>query len=310
MEILLIIAGVIILFFGGESLIKGAIHIAKNLKISALLVSSVIIGFGTSMPEMVVSVSAVFKDASDIAIGNVVGSNIANVLLIIGIAAFISPFCIKDKSINRDVLVMILAATLLLVFSFFANLSLFSGMLFMLILITYISYSYHLDKMVDKHNVEQKIDEGRYLNIYVSCGFAVVGLLLLVLGSWLFLEGAIAFARRFDISEEVIGLGITAVGSSLPELVTILIAAIRKNGAIAASGVIGSIIFNILSIVGVISIIDDVDIPANMINIDLPLSVAIIAVFALFLLKGWSFNRKVGLIFIGSYAIYFYKLFV
>jgi cation:H+ antiporter len=310
MEIILIIAGVAVLFLGGEFLIKGAIHIAKNLKISELLVSSVIIGFGTSMPEMVVSVSAILKGASDIAIGNVIGSNIANVLLIIGVAALISPFCIKNKTINRDVIMMMMASILLLVLGYLNKLNLFSGILFITILMAHISYGYYLDRKISKHNVEQKIEEGRYLSIYASCGFAVAGLLLLVIGSWLFLEGSIAFARRFNISEEVIGLGITAIGSSLPELVTILIAAMKKNGDIAASGVIGSIIFNILSIVGVMSIISDVQIPANISNIDLPLSVAVTAIFSLFIIKGWNFHRKVGLFFVGSYVIYFYKLFV
>jgi cation:H+ antiporter len=310
MEIILIISGIITLFLGGEGLIKGAVHIAKNLKISELLVSSLIIGFGTSMPEMVVSVSAVLKGSSAIAIGNIVGSNIANVLLIIGVASLISPFRIKDKKIRRDVFMMSLASVLFIGFGYLNILNVFSGILFLIILITHIFYSYKLDRRVDKSNVEKKIEEGKYLNIYLACGLSVAGLLLLTLGSWLFLEGAITFARKFNISEEIIGLGIMAIGSSLPELATILIAAIKKNGNIAASGVIGSIIFNTLSIVGVVSIIDKVSISENILNLDLPLSVLIVLIFALFLSKGWNFGRHVGLVFVTSYVVYFYKLFV
>ena len=310
MEILLILAGIVILFFGGEALIKGAIHIAKNLRISELLVSSVIIGFGTSMPEMVVSIIAVFKGSPNIAIGNVVGSNIANILLIIGIAAVISPFTITQKAINRDIFVMTLATILFFYFSVFSKLTILSGILFISILIFYIAYSYHIDKRASQASVDKKLDQGKYLNIYIAAIFSIAGLLLLVLGSALFIEGAISFARKFGISEKSIGLGITAIGSSLPELATIIVAAIRKNGAIAAAGVIGSIIFNIFSIVGVMSIISEVQIPKAIINIDIPLSAIITLFFAFLLLRGYSFNRKIGVLMLLSYAIYFYKLFV
>ena len=313
MDILLILSGLVTLFLGGESLIKGSIYIAKNLKISNLLVSAVVIGFGTSMPEMTVSVNAMIKGSPDIAIGNVVGSNIANILFIIGICAVIRPITIEAKSIRKDVWVMMAATIILFILGFALKIDFLSGLFMLAILITYITYSYLSDKKSltkkDIKNIEQDLSVTKTPNIYFSIVIAFLGILLLVLGSSLFLNGAISLAQKFNISESVIGLGMVAVGSCLPELSTALIAAIRKHSNIVISSIIGSNIFNILSISAVISLIDDVYLPKQMANFDLSLLLLLTLIFSFILLKNITFNRIIGSVFLASYVVYFYALF-
>lgn len=308
-----IISGLIILFLGGESLIKGSISVARHMKISQILVSSVIVGFGTSMPEMTVSIDAVFRNTPDIAIGNVIGSNIANILFILGIAAVISPLSSKGILIKRDIWVMLAATLLFCVFALFGALNFIEGVFMIIVLISYITYSYFEDKKKSAHlnNNDHQSDEGEIKNLTLplSMLFCIIGIVCLILGSSLFLNGAIAIANIFNISQEVIGLGIVAIGSCLPELSTAIIASYRKHGNIVIASIVGSNIFNILSIVGVMSLIREITVPAPILTFDLWVLVASTLILSMMLFKGWRLNRIVGSAFLLTYILYFYILF-
>ena len=312
-----IISGLVILFLGGESLIKGSISVARHMKISQILVSSVIVGFGTSMPEMTVSIDAIFRNTPEIAIGNVIGSNIANILFILGISALISPFYLKVELIKRDVVVMLAATFVLCLFGMLGSLNFIHGICMILLLIAYITYSYFEDKKRSSCNAnsqnisstDSEIEEVKNLNLPISILFCIIGIGLLIAGASLFLTGSISIANRFNISKEVIGLGIVAVGSCLPELSTAIIASYKKHGNIIIAGIVGSNIFNILSIVGVMSLMREITIPDNIVKFDLWVFLGSTLALSFMLLKGLRFNRFVGFGFLATYIVYFYALF-
>jgi len=314
MELLLVLAGIIVLFIGGESLIKGTVSIAINLKISKILVSSVIVGFGTSMPEMTISLQAMFQGSPEIAIGNIIGSNIANILLIIGLCALISPFSFKNLSSRRDIYAMLISIAVYFIFDLTGKVTFFNGLLMILGLCCYIIYSYFHDKKnfkdEDIKNIEQDLGMSQPYNIWKSFAMAIIGILLLVAGSSLFLKGATSLAQRFHISEEVIGLFVVALGSCLPELATSIIAALRKHTSVIVSAIVGSNIFNILSIGGAISLVEDVNIPSHIAMIDVPFLLITTCIFAFLLIKGVNFSRLYGLLFTATYVVYTYLLFI
>jgi cation:H+ antiporter len=313
-DILSILFGLVILYFGGESLIAGSISVARNLNISKILVSSVIVGFGTSMPEMTVSIGAVLKDSPEIAIGNVIGSNIANILLVLGVAATISPICLKKDDLNKkDVLVMLISTIILCLLGFLGIIGFFEGAIMLIILTAYITYSYLQDKKnfskKDVEEVESDMGFANNLNLPLSAILSLAGIILLIIGSSLFLDGSIGIAERFNISKEVIGLGIVAIGSSLPELTTSIVASIKKHGNIVVAGIVGSNIFNILSIVGVLSMLEAISIPTEILRFDLWIFLSTTIILSFMLLRGIRLGRNIGLIFLTAYVSYFYVLF-
>jgi cation:H+ antiporter len=312
-DILTIISGLIILYLGGEALIKGSISVARHLNISRILVTSVIVGFGTSMPEMTVSVEAMLKGAPEIAIGNVIGSNIANILFILGISAIISPFCLKDKFIQRDVVVMLISTIILCILGSLGMIGIIQGLFMLVILASYITYSYLQDKNnfsnKDIKNIDSDLGFVKNFNLPLSILMSLIGVGLLIVGSSLFLDGSIEIANKFNISKEVIGLGIVAIGSCLPELTTVIVASIRKHGNIVIASIVGSNIFNILSIIGVISVIDDVVVPEHILKFDLWIFLTATIILSYMLLKGLKFSRKIGSVFLMTYILYFCTLF-
>lgn len=313
METLSIITGLLILFLGGEFLIKGAISVAWHLNISRILVSSVIVGFGTSMPEMTVSVGAMVQDSSAIAIANVVGSNIANILFILGISALISPIILKDKFINRDIFVMFFATILLVVLSFLDIIGFMTGLIMLIALVSYITYSYFQDRdnfsSKDIKTIGKDLGFVKNANLLTSIIVCALGFTILIIGSSLMLDGAISIANHFQISEEIIGLGVVALGSCLPELATATVASYRKHGNIVVASIIGSNIFNILSIVGVMSLIDSIKMPEHILKFDLWILILITSIISIIFFRRIKLGRILGLIFLMSYFFYFYKLF-
>ncbi len=314
MYILEIITGPIILFLGGEILIKGSVSLAKHLSISQVLVSAVIIGFGTSMPEMVVSVDAMIKNSPEIAIGNIVGSNIANVLLIIGLSAVIFPISLKNIFINRDAVVMLVATILFVFFSAFnGEINFFEGVLMLAILAVYIVYSYSQSSSNASDKEFKNIESGLWffseLSLIFSVVFCVIGFAFLIAGSSLFLNGAIALSNKLNISKEIVGIGIVAFGSCLPELATSIVASYRKNGNIVIGSVVGSNIFNLLSIAGIIALIEDVLIPARVLQFDIWVFLLVMILFFVMIINKITFKRSYGFIFILSYSTYLGALF-
>lgn len=312
-DILLIIGGLVLLFFGGEALIKGAVALARNFGLSKLLVSAVVVGFGTSMPEMTVSVGAALRGAPDIAIGNVVGSNIANILLIVGVAVILSPIIMRAASVRRDTIVMLAASIALCGLAIIGEASLISGLLMFLALITYIAWSYHQDRQsgtVTAEHIGEDIEGEVHLNSMKAGLYAFVGLGFLIGGASMLVEGAIAIARGFGISESVIGLTIVAVGTSLPELATAIVAAYKKHSDIIIGNILGSNIFNIFAILGITSMIAPIPIQGQIAAIDVWLMFGVAIFLSLYLLRGIKIGFLSGMTMIAAYIFYMVWLYL
>lgn len=306
-DILMILGGLVLLFFGGEALIKGAVSLARNFGLSKLLVSAVVVGFGTSMPEMTVSVGAALKGASGIALGNVVGSNIANILLIVGIAAILCPILVLGQAVKRDTFVMLGASLALCGLALTGTINFLAGLLMFSVLIGYIIWSYRQDKNgadATSQHIEEDIEGEQKLAPLKAGIFALGGLGLLIVGAYILVEGAVSIARGFGISEAVIGLTIVAVGTSLPELATSVVAACRKHGDIIIGNILGSNIFNILSILGVAGMISPIPVAAQIARYDVWVMLGVAILLSAYLLRGLTIGRGSGIVMVLAYCGY------
>ncbi len=302
-DTLMIIAGLILLFVGGEFLVKGSVSLARNLGLSKVLVSSVIIGFGTSMPEMTVSVGAALKGSSDISLGNVVGSNIANILLIVGVAALICPILVEDKKIRRDISMMLFATVILCALALYGVIGLVSGLLMFSFLLAFIFYCYQQDRSSKAVEVTSGNEE-IILPLSKSSVYSLSGLVLLIGGAYMLVEGGISLARNFGLSEAVIGLTIVAVGTSLPELATSMIASLKKQGDVVIGNILGSNFFNILAILGITSMIKPVIIIEQIMNFDLWVMLGVAIFLSIFLWVPFKINRIIGSFMVLLYVSY------
>lgn len=300
MEYLLVALGLAGLFLGGEFLVRGSVAVARGFAISPLLIGLTVVGFGTSTPELLVSVDAAWRGLPDIALGNVIGSNIANILLIVGVAALVWPIAVSGASLRRDLAVMLAAALVLLPFFFLGEVSRLAGALLVAGLATYLVVAYRAGRAAPEPDTE----DGPSLTTGKALLVVAIGLVALIIGARLLVDGAVTIARDFDISEAFIGLTIVAVGTSLPELATSLIAAFRRQSDIAIGNVVGSNIFNILGILGVTALIAPVPVASRFLSFDLPVMIAASLALALLLLARSWVGRVSGLVLLAAYAIY------
>ncbi|MBT3229847.1 MAG: calcium/sodium antiporter [Candidatus Marinimicrobia bacterium] len=245
-----------LLFFGAEWLVRGGSLLAKQMGVRPLIVGLSIVAFGTSMPEFVVSLIAnVFEDSSTIAIGNIIGSNVTNIGLILGVSGLIFPITIHFKQTYKGLIFLLLISLLLYGLSLDGSVSRLDGLLMVLILIGYIWYLYG-----HPNEVPLESEEDEYGTRLKNISLVLAGSVALSVGAWLFVKSAVWIAEEFDIPKMVIGLTIVAVGTSLPELATSLVAAFRKHGEISVGNIIGSNIFNILFIMGGVGFIKPLDV--------------------------------------------------
>lgn len=295
-----IVGGLIGLFLGGDALIKGAVAVAEGLKVPKLVVGLTIVGFGTSMPELLVALQSVAKGAPDIAVGNVVGSNIANILLILGFGALIYPVATTAQGLKRDMVVVLLASAALCYLAWTGLVPRWAGIAMFAALLVYLLVVYLLSP---KQEPEDLQDTPR-----LSAGWAVIyicfGLLLLIGGAHFLVDGATTVARQFGVSEAVIGLTLVAVGTSLPELTVTIISAMRRHSEVALGNVVGSNIFNILAILGITAMVTPLPVSADFLQVDLPLLMGSALVLAVLILRGKPIGRVWGLIFLLGYAAY------
>ncbi len=259
MMYLLVLGGLLLLFIGGEALVRGSVSVARKLNISELVIGLTLVGFGTSVPELVTSLQAVDRGAVGIAIGNVVGSNIANIFLVLAIAAIVSPIVVHPSALARDGTVMLAATALLCGLLWFDQFSRVAGFVLVALLISYLTFSLIADQRrpsapAELHAAEAESIEVHY-GLVTGLLIAVAGLVGVVIGANLLVTGAVSLARSFGISETVIGLTIVAIGTSLPEMATAIVAAYRKRADVALGNIIGSNIFNILGIVGITALV-------------------------------------------------------
>lgn len=312
-----LILGFIILIGGADVLIRGAVGLSKKLKISPVIIGLTVIAFGTSAPELFVSVGAALKDTSGLAIGNIVGSNIANILLILGVSAFIHPIKADDKkSFFKDYLFLIVATFLLIIAVLKGEISRLFGIGFITIIGLFLFYSYISIKKTRKREAEAMKDEIKEYeslkqnSYFLIFSFITIGLVGLFYGSELLIKSSVSIARMFNVSEDVIGLTIVAFGTSLPELAASVIAAIKHHNEIALGNVVGSNIFNILLIIGVTVLIKPISVSDQIANFDIWVMLAATLALPIILLLGKKINRIFGAAFLVAYYIYLYALYI
>ena len=261
LDALFIILGAVLVLWGADRLTEGASEIARRLKITEIVVGLTVVAMGTSMPEFFVSMMSAVKGTSDLAVGNVVGSNIFNTLLIVGVTAMVAPMTISAGTVKKDIPFAVLASMALLVFAYNGEISrldaalLFVG--FIIFMVVTVKGAKTQPQTVPDAG-EQVAQPA--MKRWLACCYSVLGLACLVVGSNLFVDGATSIARTFGVSDAVIGLTIVAGGTSLPELATSIVAAKKGKSAIAIGNVIGSNVFNILMILGVTGLILPMDI--------------------------------------------------
>lgn len=264
MTYILFALGLLGLFFGGELLVRGASAVARHFGLSPLVIGLTVVGFGTSAPELLVSVQAALAGSPGIAIGNVVGSNIANILLILGISALIAPLLIPARKLWRDLSFMLLATATLWIMLAGGEITRLEGVLLLAGLAAFLVTAFVTGKSEDDDTPQSDTPQWK------AWGLTIAGLVVLVIGARLLVDSATEIARGFGISEAVIGLTIVAVGTSLPELATSVIAAIRKQTEIAVGNIVGSNIFNIFGILGLTAVLAPIPAEARFAAIDMP----------------------------------------
>lgn len=311
-DITLMIVGILLLYLGGESLLKGCIDIADTWKLPKIFVSTIIVGFGTSLPELVVSLRAAFAESPDLVLGNIIGSNTSNILLVLGIAVLIGPFTIQKQLISKNVAWLCVSSMLLFIMCMFDAIGFYSGVLLLAVLCFYFIHVFFHNTQASEQVFDHTIADsatGMTFAPWVSYLLCVVGLLSLVGGGHLVVEGASGLARSLAIPEVVVGLSILAVGTSLPELTTAVVAALRKHSDVVVGNILGSNIFNILIVLGLTSCIKSIKVASQIVQIDI--WVMLISVFALgyMLLRGRVFSRKVGVFFVIAYFLYVVSIF-
>lgn len=300
MDYVYVAVGLVCLFLGGEALVRGSVGIAQRLSMSPLLIGLTVVGFGTSTPELLVSVNAAWRGVPDIAIGNIVGSNIANILLIMGITALVWPIRVSGSTLRRDTGVMIAAALALVPIFLFGEIGRLAGASLLVGLIAYLGWAYlRPGDAPDDLPSDDKVPSSIVAILWVLAGFVA-----LIFGARFLVDGAVSIARGVGLSEAFIGLTIVAIGTSLPELATSVVAAMRRQSEIAIGNVIGSNIFNVLGILGITAVIKPVPVADRFLAFDLPVMVAVSLLVAVLLLKMPVIGRAVGLAFLGGYGAY------
>ena len=302
--------GLFLLAWGGDAMVNGSVALAKRLGVSSLLIGLTLVGFGTSTPELLTSLIAVYKHSPGIAVGNVVGSNIANILLVLGMAAFIVPVKIDIKAFKRDGAFLAVATVGLIIALIIGKINFVMGAILTALLILYVAYSYYSDRKEQKRRkaAETQIPQEAKAPLFWSLVKAVGGIAMTILGAKLLVDNSIILAREWGVSEAVIGLTVVAVGTSLPELATSVASSLRGQSAVAFGNVVGSNIYNALFILGVTALFMPVTVPDSMAP-DVVLMTLVTAVLIGVAFWKKQFSRSVGFAFLCAYAGYTYYLY-
>ena len=304
--------GLVLLVVGADVLVKGAARLAASFGIPSLVVGLTVVAFGTSAPELAVSVKAAFAGEAELAIANVVGSNIVNVLLILGLSALVLPLTISKQLIRQDVPIMIGLSALLAYFVLDGEIDRMEALLFVVGLACYTFFLFWQGKKQGVESVDDEVDEmlKQPHPLWQNLLFVAIGLALLVQGSSWMVDSAVQLATAWGISEAVIGLTIVAVGTSLPELMTSVMAAIKGERDIAVGNVVGSNIFNILCVLGISGLVSPTPLlaGAQMASLDIPVMLAVAVLCLPFFFAGATLNRVEGALFLTAYAAYTWYL--
>lgn len=320
---LMIIGGLVLLVIGGEMLVRGSVRVAERMGVSPLLIGLTLVGFGTSTPELVTSVQAAMIGSPGIAVGNIVGSNIANILLILGISAMIFPLAVQSNALRRDGAVVIASALLMAAAAMSFGLSRPVGIVLVALLVGYLAYAYRQERVAsvgvnhtaafERAEAMEETDPalrprapgaGGPMAWVIPILTALAGLAIIIIGGRILVDGAVDLARAIGMSETVIGLTIVAVGTSMPELVTSVMAALRRHADVAVGNILGSNIYNILGIGGLTGVISPTVIPPEMLRLDLPVMIGASILLFFFARSGGRISRVEGGAFLALYAAY------
>jgi cation:H+ antiporter len=308
--VLFLIAGLVLLVWGAELLVRGASRIATAVGISPLVVGLTVVAFGTSSPELAVSVMSAFKGQADLALGNVVGSNIFNVLFILGLSAAITPLIVAQQLVRFDVPVMIVISFLALILGYDNSISRLDGIILFAGAIAYTVFLIRQSRKESSAAVtaeyEQEFGGKTPGSLWKNILLVVIGLVGLILGSKWLVSSAISIAQHFGVSEMVIGLTIVAAGTSMPEVATSVVAALRGERDIAVGNVVGSNIFNILCVLGLSSIIapSGIEVSAAALRFDIPVMIAVAVACLPVFFAGYLISRWNGIAFLAFYIAY------
>jgi cation:H+ antiporter len=308
--LLSLVAGFVLLVLGGEALVRGAVATATRLGLSPLFIGIALVGFGTSSPELVTSLQAAFAGSPGIAVGNVVGSNIANILLILGVGALLLPVICEPKAFYRDGTVVGVSAVILAGVVMVGHLDRWTGLAFVAALLGYIAFTYikesrSPDEAAAIHEAAAALPlSEKPMGLPLALAFAIGGIALTIFGAKLLVDGAIELAATAGISEAVIGLTVVAVGTSLPELVTAVVAALKKHGDVAFGNILGSNIYNTFGILGITAAVHPLDVPFEIIEFDIWVMLAATVMLLFFAVSGWRVSRREGAVLLGLYVIY------
>lgn len=304
--VLFFLLGLAVLTAGAEVMVKGASRLARAIGVSPLVIGLTVVAYGTSSPELAVSVISSYRGQADLALGNVVGSNIFNVLLILGVSAIITPLAVAYRIVRLDVPLMIFLSVMLYILGYSGQISRWEGLLLVFGTIFYTVWTIRESRKENRSSEDYEPPPGFLASPIVNLMVVLSGLGMLTLGSHWLLNSAIAFAKVLGVSELIIGLTIVAAGTSLPEVATSVIAAIRGERDIAVGNIIGSNIFNIMSVLGIASLVapNGIQVSDAALNFDIPVMIAVaVACFPIFF-NGFVIKRWEGCLFLGFYAAY------
>ena len=299
MVYLLLLVGVLLLLIGGDFLVKSAASLAKKLNISPFLIGVTVVSFGTSAPELIVSLKAAFNGSSGIAIGNVIGSNVANLALVLGITVLIRPVVIDSKKLQFAWFSMLVASLMFFGFSLDGILDRLDGFFLITGLILFLILSI---RMRDDSFADEELEKTLKTNLIPV--YFILGATGLYYGSELLVDNAITIAKSFGISEFIIGVSVVALGTSLPELVTSVIAILKGQSSISVGNLIGSNVFNIFAVLGITSAVNPLEADSFLIAIDLPIMLGVTLLTGVFLLISKQLGRIEGLLLITIYILY------
>ncbi len=309
MTFLFLAAGCVLLFLGGEMVVRGAVALARRFDVSPLVIGLTIVGFGTSLPELLVSLNAALQGAPGLALGNVVGSNLANMMLILGTAALVHPIAVDPQAVRRDGLAMALFTALCILLGLDGSCTAVEGAGMTALLLLYIGLTLRRGMQADDaaarlHREEAEEVTGLPQRLWAMSAVLLAGFAAVGIGAELLVEGARALAAAAGVPEEVIGLTVVAIGTSLPELATSLVAAWRGHSDVCVGNVVGSNIFNLLGILGITAIAVPVPFAPNILGFDLWVLAGVTLLILFFLITGRRVSRPEGGLLVGLYGVY------
>lgn len=304
----MIVAGFAMLAIGGDLLVRGAVGLSLRLGISSFVVAAVVVGFGSSFPELVTSLDAALLGSPGIAVGNIVGSNIANILLVLGLAAVISPLCLNIPGVKGESITVLGACALFGALCATISLTFVAGLILAVALAAYLARTLMRELRPEEEDDLPPVEKtGSFRK---SATILIIGMVLLFAGGHSAVTGAVGLARSFGLSETVVGLTIIAIGTTLPEIVTAVVAAMRGHSEVALGNVLGSCVFNVLAIGAVVGLAVPGEVPGHIVHFDNPVMLAAAILLVVLILTRPVINRGLGGVLLGGYGIYFAALWV